>query len=250
MQIQLIRNATLRLTLAGKTILTDPVLSPRHAIDSFAGIERNPTVDPPLPVEDIIRSIDLVMISHLHRDHFDDRARQVLPKSVPILCQPGDEKAITEDGFTAVTPLNTQIEWEDIRITRTPGRHAGNKKWTDILGKVSGFVLEAENEPVVYWAGDTILCEEVETVVRTKKPDIILTHSCGAVLKDSGPIVMDALQTVEVCKMAPDAVVIAVHMEALDHGTVSREDLRLHARQNNIPENKLLIPDDGQVLTF
>ncbi|MBU2630614.1 MAG: MBL fold metallo-hydrolase, partial [Proteobacteria bacterium] len=78
MQIQQIRNATLRLSLAGKTILTDPVLLPRHGIESFAGIEKNPTVDLPFPVEAVIKDIDLVMISHLHRDHFDDGGKKLL----------------------------------------------------------------------------------------------------------------------------------------------------------------------------
>ena len=32
MQLQLIRNATMRLTYAGRVLLTDPFFSPRHAI--------------------------------------------------------------------------------------------------------------------------------------------------------------------------------------------------------------------------
>jgi hypothetical protein len=39
-------------------------------------------------------------------------------------------------------------------------------------------------------------------------------------------------------------------MEALDHGTVSREDLRSHAQKNGISKDRLLIPEDGQTLVF
>jgi len=75
MQIQQIRNSTLRLSLANKTILTDPVLLPKHGIESFAGIEKNPIVELPFPAEDVIKGIDMVMISHLHQDHFENMGR-------------------------------------------------------------------------------------------------------------------------------------------------------------------------------
>jgi len=236
--------------MAEKTILTDPVLLPRHGIESFAGIEKNPIVDLPFPAEDVIRDIDMVIISHLHRDHFDDRAKELLPRNTTIFCQPGDENGIKESGFSSVTPIEDRHEWENIQIIRTPGKHAGNEKWENILGRVSGFILKTDNEPVVYWAGDTILYEEIEKIIQTVKPDIILTHSCGAKLQDSGPIVMDAEQTIAVCKMAPKSVVVATHMEALDHGTVTRKDLRSHAQKNGIPDDRLLIPEDGQTLVF
>jgi len=250
MQIQQIRNSTLRIQIADKLILTDPVLLPRHGIESFAGIEKNPTVDLPIPAQEVIKNIDLVLLSHLHQDHFDDGAKRMLPREIKIFCQPGNDNAIRESGFLNVTPIETSILWENIQITRTPGRHAGNEKWEAILGTVSGFIFRADNEPVIYWAGDTVLYDEIETLITTVKPDIILTHSCGAKLQDSGPIVMDAQQTIAVCKLAPDAIVIATHIDALDHGTVSRKELRFYARKQGILDNQLLIPDDGQTLTF
>jgi len=69
-------------------------------------------------------------------------------------------------------------------------------------------------------------------------------------LQDSGPIVMDAEQTIAVCKLAPRAKVVATHIDALDHGTISRENLRIYARKNGISSDQLLIPDDGQILRF
>lgn len=250
MQIQQIRNSTLKLAIAGKTILTDPVLLPRHGIESFAGIEKNPIVDLPFPVVDVIKDIDLTIVSHIHQDHFDDGAKKMLPKNTPIFCQPCDKTALNENGFTDVTSIESNVIWEGIHISRTPGKHAADEKWQTILGRVSGFIFKAENEPVIYWAGDTILYDEIENIIKGVKPDIILTHSCGAVLKDSGPIVMDAQQTIAVCKLAPESLIVATHMEALDHATISRQDLRAFARENNISDDQLYIPEDGQTLTF
>ena len=82
---------------------------------------------------------------------------------------------------------------------------------------------------------------------RPPKPDIIVTHSCGA-RWDGDLIVMDEAQTITVCKAAPSARVIATHMEALDHATVSRADLRRAADATGIAATRLLIPEDGETL--
>jgi hypothetical protein len=119
------------------------------------------------------------------------------------------------------------------------------------MGKVSGFVFRAEGEPSIYWTGDTVWYEAVQEVVKTQQPGIIITHSSGAMWADfPDPIVMDAAQTVAVCKIAPNSKVIAIHMESLDHGTVTRTDLRAAASQASIPEAQLIIPADGETLSF
>jgi hypothetical protein len=61
---------------------------------------------------------------------------------------------------------------------------------------------------------------------------------------------MDAAQTVAVCRAAPKSIVIATHMDALDHATVSRHALRQYAAANGIQPAQLLIPADGETLVF
>jgi L-ascorbate metabolism protein UlaG (beta-lactamase superfamily) len=58
--LQLVRNATLLIEYAGKRILVDPMLSPKGAIESWAGIQRNPTVELKMPAEEIVKGVDLV----------------------------------------------------------------------------------------------------------------------------------------------------------------------------------------------
>jgi hypothetical protein len=118
------------------------------------------------------------------------------------------------------------------------------------MGSVMGFALQAKGEPRLYWAGDTIWVDEVAQAIDTYQPQVIITHSCGAAFEDNSPIVMDALQTIQVCKMIPEGKVIAVHMETIDHGTVSREDLRVAADEANIPLTQLIIPHDGECLSL
>ena len=249
MRIQLIRNATLRLEYAASTLLIDPMLGPKHAFTSFAGIEKNPTVNLPLPAEEVLNGIDLILISHLHQDHFDDTAQVMIDKSLPILCQPGDREKIESYGFSGVAALDGETQWRDISIQRTAGQH-GTGPWAERLNPVSGFVFRSPVEPTVYWLGDTVLCDEVQLALDTYQPDVIVTHSGGAELEDSGPIIMDAAQTIQVCEALPSSVVIATHMQALDHCKTSRKALRSAADEAGIGEDRLRIPGDGKITRF
>lgn len=248
MKLQLFRNATLKLDYAGRTVLIDPYLAPKHSLPSFTGRSPNPMVDLPVSIDEILEGVELVIISHLHTDHFDDVAKERLAKDLPIYCQPGDEDEIRSAGFTNITPLTDSAVWNGLTLTRREGSH-GLGPVVDLMGSVMGFSLEGQGEPSIYWAGDTVLYPPVEKTIRETKPDLIITHSCGAKW-DGDLIVMDDAETVAVCELAPESTVIAVHMEALDHATVSRADLRAAAEAKGIAPTQLRIPADGDVLSL
>ncbi|NEP77082.1 MAG: MBL fold metallo-hydrolase [Okeania sp. SIO3B3] len=247
MQLQLIRNATMKLSYAGKPLLTDPMLSIKGAFTSFAGKARNPTVELAMPVKEILDGVQGVLVSHAHPDHLDKAAIEVLPKDLPLFCQPGVESATTRKGFSNVTPVGHSLEREGITLTRTDGMH-GKGFIRVITGKVSGFVLQARGEPTVYWVGDSIWCEPVAKAIQHYQPDVIITHSGGARFPGMKPIIMDGEQTIITAKAAPDATIIAVHMESLDHCGVTRKALRQLADKEGILPGRLLIPADGETL--
>ena len=249
MEIQLIRNATMKITFAGRTMLTDPVLSAKGEIRSFVGIAPNPTVELPLTVDEILSGVECVVVSHDHIDHIDPAAVAALPKTLPVLCQPGDEGRLTDQGFETVTPVETSHIWEGITVTRTGGMH-GSGEILKRTGKVSGFVFQSPGEPTVYWVGDSIWCEPVADAIASFTPDIIITHSGGAKFPEYDAIIMDAEQTVKTAQSAPEAVIVAVHLESLDHCEVSREMLRRMADQASISPSRLAIPADGETVTF
>lgn len=249
MHIQLIRNATLRMTYGNRVFITDPYLAPKYSEEPLIGKSRNPIVDLPFSTDDVLADVEMVLLSHLHPDHFDSLAQQLLPKDIQIYSQPGDEHQIKVAGFSNVAVIDESVDWHGVRITRTPGRH-GNDVWSAQMGSVSGFVFRADNEPTIYWAGDSIWCEAVEQTILETKPDIIITHSSGASFEAGAPIIMDARQTMQVCRAAPKAIVIAVHMETFDFDTVSREDLRVTAEAEGIEARQLLIPADGEIFVF
>src|SRR5262245_4764028 len=248
MKLRLFRNATLKLDYAGRTVLIDPYLAPRHSLPSFTGRSPNPMVELPTSIDEILRGVELVVVSHLHTDHFDGVAKERVPKHLPLFCQPGDETKILEAGFTDVRPLLDVFDWNGLVFTRREGSH-GLGPVVEKMGPVMGFTLAAQDEPEIYWTGDTVLYPPVIATIKATSPDIIVTHSCGAKW-DGDLIVMDAEQTIATCDLAQDARIVAVHMEALDHATVTRAELRQAADAKKISAWQLIIPDDGETLTF
>src|ERR687898_3492573 len=105
MRVQLIRNATLKMNYGGATILVDPYFAPRHSLPSFTGRSPNPMTELPVSTDAILDGVELVIVSHLHTDHFCSVAKEIVPKHLLLICRPGDEETIRKAGFQDVTPL-------------------------------------------------------------------------------------------------------------------------------------------------
>ena len=235
MQLTLVRNATLLLEVGGKRLLVDPMLDDagsRPAIEGTRNPVPNPTVGLPFPAEDVVRDLDAVLITHRHRDHLDTRGEELLPRDAPVFCQPEDEAALRELGVD-VHPVDDALDWDGIRMTRTPGRH-GSGEMARLLAPVSGFVLDD-----VYIAGDTVWYEEVEETIERHRPRVAIVNAGGAEFAEGGLIIMGIDDVREVVARVP--TVVAVHMEALNHCHLTRGELRAA-----VPD--VLVPEDGEML--
>ena len=247
MQLQLIRSATLVLDYGGERFLIDPMLGPPFQIESYADISKNPTLELPFPAQYVLADVDAVIVSHLHKDHFDAAAQAVIPKDWPLLCQPDTLERIQSMGFQQAQAIAAPMEWHGVQITPTSGEH-GYGVWIERMGPVSGYLFEAEGEPSLYWAGDTVLTAEVSDLIQTHQPDYIVTHSGGAWFESpESLIIMGVEQTLEVARLAPQAQVIAVHLEALDHCRVTRAELAKAAVEAGLAE-RIVIPADGETI--
>jgi len=250
MEIQSIRNATMRIHYAGHSFVCDPYLADKFSRPTYSGKSLNPMVDLPCKPQEVIAEAEFFLLSHLHSDHFDPAAADLIDKDALMFCQPGDAVSLASKGFNQIIPVETSVSWKDISIERVPGQH-GSGKVLDEMGQVSGYIISAANEPSIYWVGDSILTDTIRDTITRVDPAIILTHSCGAVWgEDHRLILMDAEQTIEVCCLAPNSKVIAIHMGAVDHATVTREELRDYATMFDIKDQQLFIPNDGEELQF
>jgi L-ascorbate metabolism protein UlaG (beta-lactamase superfamily) len=259
-QMQHIRNATTKIDYAGKTFLVDPFLAKKDTYPGFEGSFRshlrNPTVELPMSVEDVMKDVDAVIVTHTHLDHWDGDKHQQLPKGIPLFVQnEADAKTIRAQGFTDVRVMGENTEFEGVRLTRTGGQHGtdemyANSQVAEALGKAMGVVFQAPNSPTVYLAGDTIWRNEVDQSLAKFKPNVILLNTGEArMLGFVGSIIMSKDDVLRAYKGAPNATILAVHMDAINHMALSRKDLREYVEQNGM-QDRVLIPADGEVLKF
>jgi L-ascorbate metabolism protein UlaG (beta-lactamase superfamily) len=246
MHLRLIRNATLRLELGGRRLLVDPMLDPggtRPPVEDTENDRRNPLVELPEPAEVVIAGIDAVLVTHMHRDHFDDTAARLLPKDLPVLCQPEDAERLRSHGFTDVRPVEASAELDGVELTRTPARH-GSGETAALMAPVSGFLLRDPAGRTLYVAGDTVLYDAVEAVLDEHRPDVVVVNAGGARFRGGEPIVMDAGDVVAVARRAPDARVVAVHLEAINHCVETRADLHQRLHEEGLAD-RVTVPEDG-----
>jgi L-ascorbate metabolism protein UlaG (beta-lactamase superfamily) len=246
MHLRLIRHATLRLELGGLHLLVDPMLDPAGANPPIPGTEndrRNPLVELPEPPEVVVEGLDAILVTHLHRDHLDTTAVELLPKALPLLCQPDDVGALREHGFTDVRPVEDRLALGDVEVVRTPARH-GYDADAEALAPVSGFLLRDPSGRSLYLAGDTVLFEGVERVLDAAAPDVVVLNASGARFTGGRPIVMDAAQVVAVARRVPEARVVAVHLDAINHCIQTRADLHQCLHDEDLVE-RVTVPEDG-----
>lgn len=87
MNVQQIRNATLKIQYGGTTFLVDPWLQDKGEGRSAPTVRpemadvKNPLCDLPLSVEQILDGVDFCLVTHIHFDHF---TADYLPKTIPV----------------------------------------------------------------------------------------------------------------------------------------------------------------------
>jgi L-ascorbate metabolism protein UlaG (beta-lactamase superfamily) len=251
MEIQLIRHATLRLRFDDLTLLVDPMLGEKASmppIANSANAEPNPLVPLPLSIEEILQGIDAVLVTHVHRDHWDAAASKFVPRSLRILCQPPDITFFRELGFEEVRPIHSAVAYRMVTIARTEGEH-GTGEIGAKMAPVSGYLLRSRAGESLYIAGDTIFCPAVRKALRQFNPKVAVVNCGGARFLEGDPITMSAEDVATVTRLAPETQVIAVHMEAINHCGVRRADLRKHLAALDLPR-PVLIPEDGEVITI
>ncbi|TKX46782.1 MBL fold metallo-hydrolase [Halorubrum sp. SD690R] len=236
--VTLVRNATALATVDGTTFLVDPLFASEGTlppIDNTPNDRRNPLV----PLPDVDLSHDAVIVTHRHPDHFDDAAAERLDADVPLFCQPAEADAFVEDGFTDVRPVEETASFDGVALRRTPGRH-GHGELAEQMGPVSGFLLDGDE--TLYLAGDTVWYDPVAETLAEFDPDAVVLNGGAARFNHGEPITM-GVEDIAAVREATDAPVAVVHMEAINHCLLSREELRAETAD-------VLIPEDGERIEF
>lgn len=257
---QHVRNATAKINYAGNVFLVDPFLAVKGAYPGFEGTpnsdKRIPLIDMAEPAENIVKNIDAVILTHTHLDHWDEAAQKLLPKDIPFFVQnAGDARTIREQGFKNVMVVGKNTPFKNVKISRTLGQHGPDELYSvpamaEFAGDAMGFVLQSEGVKTVYVVGDTIWNPYVDIALETYKPEIIVLNTGYAMVNGlKGSLIMGKDDVIHACRVMPDSKIIAVHMDAVNHTTVSSNEIRELVKKHNL-ENKVSVPREGEIINF
>ncbi|MGO3131767.1 MAG: MBL fold metallo-hydrolase [Alcaligenes sp.] len=260
-KVQLIRNATVKIDFSGTTFLVDPMLSAKGEFpgfpDTYRSELRNPLVDLPFSAKDVLESVEAVVVTHTHTDHWDEAAQKAIPKSLPVFTQnEADATIIRSQGFKDVRVLDGSTTFNGVTLSKTGGQH-GTDLWfadparSEAMGPVMGVVFTAPKAKTVYVAGDTVWRPEVDQALEQHKPDVVILNTGSALMSgfEQHPIIMGKQDALQAAKAAPNAAIVAVHMDVVNHMSLSRKQLREFVQENRI-QDRVMIPEDGESLKF
>lgn len=254
-----IGTATVLLSYAGFTILTDPnFLHQGEHVHLGYGMRSERKTNPAIDIEQL-PPLDFVLLSHLHEDHFDRVVIKKLDRFVPIVTTPKAADTLKKKGFGKTYPLKT---WEKLtiikgenflRITSMPGQHAPGPL-SFLLPPVMGSMLEfqtpaEETKLRLYITGDTLLYKRLKEIPR-RFPDIdlALLHLGGTKIMGV-MLTMDSKQGVEAMKIVAPHTSIPIHFNDYPIFTSPLEDFRKEVQAANLT-NRVHYLNAGETYTF
>ena len=223
--VQFIGTATVLVRFGGLTILTDPnFLHKGDHVHLGYGLTSERQTNPGIEF-DALTPIDLVLLSHLHEDHFDKLVQEKLKRSTPIVTTAAAADDLRKLGFTAVIGLST---WQDVavtkgdttlRLTAMPGRH-GPVPVAALLPAVMGSMLDfssAAGRYRIYISGDTMVYRDIDEIPRRfPGVDLALLHLGGTRILGIVTVTMDAKEGLKMLKLIAPHHAIPIHYNDYD----------------------------------
>jgi L-ascorbate metabolism protein UlaG (beta-lactamase superfamily) len=219
LSLTFIGNATVLLRWGPFTLLTDPnFLHAGERAYLGLGLTSKRLHEPALDV-DHLPALDGVVLSHLHGDHWDRRARRGLDHSVPIVTTPHAARRLQGiHGFRRTVGLRN---WEShdlvrdgsvLRVTSLPGKHAPGPLGP-LLPPVMGSLLELDGR-MVYLTGDTLMYDGVREIARRYPGiDVCVVHLGGTMLPGGVMVTMDGRQGADLLEAVRPRRAVPVHYE-------------------------------------
>ena len=198
-ELTFVGTATTLLRLGPFTVLTDPNFLHRGQYAYLGrGLASRRLTEPALSVDEL-PSLDVVVLSHLHGDHFDRVARRGLTRGAPIVTTPHAAGRLSRYGFTTVgldTWAEHSIQRNGHRLTMQslPGVHAYGvlgRLLPPVMGTLLRWTQDGRPRRSLYLTGDTLTGPHLRQIA-DRHPQID-----GAVVHLGGTRVLGALVTLD-----------------------------------------------------
>ncbi|MGN6612792.1 MAG: MBL fold metallo-hydrolase [Angustibacter sp.] len=250
-----IGTATTLIRLGSFTVLTDPNFLHRGQRAYLGKGLWSKRLTEPAMQPGALPELDVVVLSHLHGDHFDRVAKAQLARAQPVLTTPQAARRLRRWGFDAhgLAPWASRtLERgdESLRVEALPAVHARGVMGR-LLPPVMGSMLEHQvggrTTRRVYVSGDTLTGDHVSKIAR-RHPDIdaAVVHLGGTrVLLHT--VTMDGEQGVDFVRRAAPRQTVPVHYD--DYGVFASPLSafeRLLAR-SGLPTRLTAVPRGGTV---
>jgi L-ascorbate metabolism protein UlaG (beta-lactamase superfamily) len=238
-----IRHAASIIKIDNKEILIDPMLS---AKESFPPVKlavnklKNPRTDLPFNSDSIIKNIDYLLLTHLHFDHFDKKAIEILSKKTSVLCSKTDVKRLNDLGFSLTCPIEKEYEIDGIKITQYPAIH-GKGLLKYLMGKGSSYLIDYKGFKI-FLTGDCLLTSSLKNNLIKTEPDIVIANAGAAKFKFGKPITMSIKEIQEISKILENSKIFVIHLDALNHCSETRDYCKEQIRDYS----NIYIPNDGE----
>jgi L-ascorbate metabolism protein UlaG (beta-lactamase superfamily) len=160
-------HATVMITTARTRLFTDPLFE-----RSFYGLRRAKEAGAhPADVDDV----DLVVVSHAHRDHLSPASLRRVLKDVPIVVPPRCGPLVARLGFLKIEELapGASFKHADVEITAVPVRHSGAGSLGGGRRGACGYVIRTQGT-CFYFAGDTGYFSGFGEIGRRFHPDVAI----------------------------------------------------------------------------
>ncbi|WP_229072367.1 MBL fold metallo-hydrolase [Actinoplanes sp. DH11] len=220
--VTFVGNATTLLRLGAFTVLTDPAFSPAGSRTYLGyGAWTRRLKSPAMGYADL-PSPDLMLLSHLHGDHFDRTARKVIPSDLPIVTTVQAQRRLRRKSFDAVRGLPTweADEWRRdgqlLRITSLPGRHGPgfvDRLLPDVMGSLIEWEVDGQRMLRLYITGDTLYRPHLAEIrERCGEVDAMLIHLGGTRLLGL-LLTMDGRQGADLTGLIRPRLTLPIHYD-------------------------------------
>jgi L-ascorbate metabolism protein UlaG (beta-lactamase superfamily) len=198
-KITFIGHSTLLIEAAGKKVLTDPWFNE----PVYGGIYHRRS--PGIPLENL-GDVDIILISHEHKDHYDENALGQLNKEALVIL-PTEKivKRVQGLGYSRAEKLEPweRKTIEGLTITALPAKHPVYQV---------GYLISGE-EKNIYFAGDTRSMPELSAIAEKFEIDVALLPIAGLKMLFFIRAVMGPEEAAEAAKTLKAKVIIPIHYD-------------------------------------